>query len=94
MKTLSLTPETKINAILVVDKKENRVCVSTDMDMTLLNWIFKHSMSDKALEFGELPNLLNMVFKYNCDGSNETHKMSGYLYQDKKYTVFVNVFDK
>ena len=94
METLSLTPETKINAILVVDKKENRVCMSTDMDMTLLDWTIKHSMSDKVLEFGELPNFLNMVLKYNCDGSNETHKMSGYLYQDKKYTVFVNVFDK
>jgi hypothetical protein len=94
MKTLSLTPETKINAILVVDKKENRVCMSTDMDMSLLEWTIQHSMSNKVLEFGELPNFLNMVLKYNCDGSNETHKMSGYLYQDKKYTVFVNVFDK
>lgn len=95
MKTLKLTPETKINALLVVDKKKTKnVIISQDMNMTLLEWTMRFSFSNQALIFGVLPNFLNMKFKYDCDGSNNTHKMSCYVYEDNNYLVSVNVFDK
>ena len=93
MKTLFLTPSTKLNAILVVDKKTSKISMSQDLSMTLLEWTMRFSMSDKALTF-KLPNLLQYKLKYECDGSNPTHKMSSYLYEDKNYLIFVNLFDK
>lgn len=95
MKTLSLTPSTKLNAILIVDKskKSKNVAVTSDMNMTLLEWTMHYSMSDTALKM-PLPNLLSMKFSYEMDSSNDTHKMSAYKFEDKKYLVFVSVFDK
>ena len=93
MKTLFLTPSTKLNAILVVDKKTSTFTMSQDMCMTLLEWTMRFSMSDKALTF-KLPNLLQYKLKYKFDGSNLTHKMTAYLYEDKNYTICVNLFDK
>jgi hypothetical protein len=94
MKTLSLTPETKINAITVINKKNAHVAMSMDMNMTLLEWTMRYSMSDESLSFGRLPNLLTMKYKYVCDGSNGKHKMSAFLHDNSDYRVFLNVFDK
>jgi hypothetical protein len=94
MKKINLTPETKINAILLVDFKTLNVTMSKDMNMTLLEWIMKYSFSNESLEFGPLPNLLDMTFDYAGDGSNGIHKMSAYLFEDSNYRVFVNIFDE
>ena len=94
MKSIKLTPKTKINAILIIDKKRPSVVMSKDMSMTLLEWTIKYSFSDDALRFGRLPNLLDMNFQYKQDGSNGIHKMSSYLFENKNYKVFINIFDK
>jgi hypothetical protein len=94
MKTLTLTPATRINAITVVNLKKPNVAMSKDMNMTLLEWVMMYSMSDEALVFGPLPNLLTMKFKYFCDGSNGTHKMSAFIHENTDYKVMINVFDK
>ena len=93
MKSLFLTPSTKLNAILVVDKKTSKVSMSQHLCMTLLEWTMRFSMGDKTLTF-KLPNFSQCKLKYKCDGSNPTHKMSSYLYEDKNYLIFVNLFDK
>jgi hypothetical protein len=94
MKTLSLKPNTKINAITVINKKNPNVAMSKDMNITLLEWMMRYSMTDEAIAFGSLPNLLTMKYKYICDGSNGKHKMSAFLHDDPDYRVILNVFDK
>lgn len=94
MKSIKLTPKTKINAILIIDKKKPNLVMYKDMNITLLAWTIKYSFSDDALSFGRLPNLLDMNFQYKQDGSNGIHKMSSYLFEDKNYKVFINIFDK
>jgi len=94
MKTLTLTPATRINAITVINLKKPNVAMSTDLNMTLLEWTMHYSLSDDALVFGPLPNLLTMKYKYFCDGSNGKHKMSAFLHEGPDYKIMLNVFDK
>lgn len=91
---MKLTQTTKINAIIIIDKKRLSGVISKDMNMTLLEWTIKYSFSDKSLSFGRLPNLLDMNFQYKQDGSNGNHKMSSYLFEDENYQVYINIFDK
>lgn len=92
MKTLFLTPSTKINAILVIDKKNPNAISFQHLNMTLLEWTMHFSMSNQALTF-RLPNLLQYELNYKLDSSNEITKMSGYSYEDENYTIFVSVIE-
>ena len=87
--TLKLKLETRLNAILFVDKMKFITLMSTDLDMSLLDWMIK---TGKNVEY-KSPNLLDFELKYQCCGSNDTHKMSSYLYDTSKYTLFVNVIE-
>lgn len=93
MKTLKLRLETKINAILFVDKKHKIVHTSKDLNTTVLDWMIAMGIKQNFPLNYTAPNLLSFKLKYKCDGSNPTHKMSSYLYDDENYTIFVNVFD-
>ena len=93
MKTFKLRLETKINAILIVDKKYNHVFMSTDLNTTLLEWMNAMGVEGQFPQGYVVPNLLSFNLKYECDGSNPLHKMTSYLYDDKNYRIFVNVFD-
>jgi hypothetical protein len=93
-RTLKLTLETRLNAILVVDKKTKLVFMSTDMNMSVLEWMIKMG-NEKQFPVGyKAPNLLKMKLKYAHDGSSDTHKMSAYLYDDSDYRVFVNIIQE
>jgi hypothetical protein len=87
---MKLTQKTKINAIIIIDKKNPNVAMSQDLNMTLLEWTFRFSMSNPPFR---LPNLLQYELKYKLDGSNEFTKMSCYDYEDKNYTIFVSVIE-
>ena len=89
--TLKLTLETKLNAILIVDKKKNLVFMSTDMNMSVLDWMIKMGIENKFPVGYKAPNLLKYKLKYEGDGSSNTHKMSAYLYDDSDYRIFVNI---
>lgn len=93
-RTLKLTLETRLNAILVLDKKQKLVFMTTDMNMSVLEWMIKMGIEKQFPVGYKAPNLLNLKLKYECDGSSETHKMSAYLYDDSNYRVFVNIIQE
>jgi len=92
--TLKLTLETKLNAILIVDKKKSLAFMTTDMNMSVLEWMIKMGIEQKFPVGYKAPNLLNYKLRYECDGSSNTHKMSGYFYEDSDYRIFVNIIEK
>jgi hypothetical protein len=93
-RTLKLTLETKLNAILLVDKKEKLTFMSTDLNMSVLEWMIKMGIEKQFPFEYKAPNLLDFKLKYECDGSSSTHKMSSYIYDDSDYRIFVNVIEK
>jgi hypothetical protein len=92
--TLKLTLETRLNAILLLDKKKNLAFMTTDMNMSVLDWMIKMGIEKKFPFEYKAPNLLDFKLKYECDGSSSTHKMSSYLYDGSDYRIFVNIIEK
>jgi hypothetical protein len=76
---MNLTLFTPINSIILVDRKTNMVFNSSDMNMSLVEWIMKtYENCDLPVGY-KLPDLTEMDFHKVLKGTGNTSK--GYTYE-------------
>jgi hypothetical protein len=84
---MNLTLFTPINSIVLVDRKNNMIFHSSDMNMPLVEWIVKTFQNCDLPEGYSLPDLTEMKFHKKMKGSGKTSK--GYTY-DYTYLTHEN----
>jgi len=99
MEKVVLKPETKLNAILVVDKKNEETFMSQHLNMTLEEYLTRSMIMSVVENAPSLPKLYNMELDFVMNVGGRTSK--GYFYESTAYKhedddvlVFVNVIDK
>ena len=98
MKTLVLDKQTRINAILVVDKKNQPVFYSKDMNMSLEEYLERCEMMEFIENSPKIPNILNKKLSFQNDGVSHTSTgvpfhSTMYHYEDNEIIIAVNVID-
>ena len=95
---MTLKPETNINAILVVDKKQNQVFKSEHLNMSLEEYVSRAIFNESLNDSPKMPNVYNHTLEYVMGGDGITtkgysYKSSAYKYEDTDKLIFVNVID-
>ena len=98
MKKLVLDKQTKLNAILVVDKKNSEVFSSKDLNMTLEQYITRSIIMSITENAPSIPHLYDMELDLviSTDGKTSKgyhYKSSAYKHENDDILVFVNVID-
>ena len=75
---MNLTLFTPINSIVLVDKKNNMIFNSKDLNMPLIEWMMKTFQNCDLPEGYSLPDLTEINFHKVMKGSGQTSK--GYTY--------------
>jgi len=98
MKKITLKPEININAILVIDKKENQVFKSEHLNMTLEEYVSRAIFNESLNDAPKMPNVYNYNLQFTMSSKGITTKgyeytTSAYQYEDNDKLIFVNVID-
>lgn len=98
MKKVVLKPETHLNAILVIDKKNKETFMSQHLNMTLEEYITRSIIMSVVETAPSLPHLYDMELDFVNSGDGKTskgytYKSTAYKHEDDDVLVFVNVID-